>query len=76
MNSSRKLSLGTNGLSTFWALAATDLLTRLNTAETGLSQESAKKIRLMAGLNRIKSNDEHQRWACFFVSSKALFLSF
>ncbi len=44
-------------LATFWALPAAEILTRLNTRNTGLSQNEAQKIGQKVGLNLIKPKD-------------------
>jgi Mg2+-importing ATPase len=58
MTTSEKQKSADNGLATFWALPATDVLTRLHTLEAGLSQETAEKVQQSTGLNLIKSNDK------------------
>ncbi|GAB4010322.1 magnesium-translocating P-type ATPase [Spirosoma migulaei] len=54
MTSSSKTNPGNEGLSTFWALPTTDVLNQLNTQESGLSQDTAQKIRKTVGSNLIK----------------------
>jgi Mg2+-importing ATPase len=53
-------------LATFWALPTTDVLTRLNTRDAGLSQEAAKKIQQTVGLNRIKPKTKTSAVGLFF----------
>lgn len=60
-----------NSLTTFWALPATDVLTRLNTRETGLSQDDAKKIQQTAGLNLIKPKDKSSALGLFVSQFKS-----
>jgi P-type Mg2+ transporter len=58
-------------LTTFWTLSATEILTRLNTRETGLSQDEAKKIRQTAGLNRIKPTNNSSVLGLFVSQFKS-----
>lgn len=58
MTSSKKNGLSDNSLSAFWALPVADILARLNTGETGLSQAVARKIQQTVGLNLIKPKHE------------------
>ncbi len=60
-----------NGLTTFWALPTTDILTRLNTHETGLSEDEAQKIRRTAGPNRIKPKDTSSTLGLFVSQFKS-----
>lgn len=58
-------------LATFWALPAADVLTRLHTLETGLSQEAAQKIQRVAGLNQIKPQHKRSALNLFFSQFKS-----
>ncbi len=55
----------------FWALPAADILTRLHTSETGLSQDEAKKIQRVAGLNRIKPHEQASGLGLFVSQFKS-----
>ncbi|MFD2934346.1 cation-translocating P-type ATPase [Spirosoma flavum] len=61
----------TDGLSTFWALPASDVLTQLHTLETGLSHEAARKIQRIAGLNQIKPQHKLSGLGLFFSQFKS-----
>lgn len=71
MASSPNLNPDTSALPTFWALSAPDLLTRLITQETGLSQKEVQKIRLTAGPNRIKPTHDSSTVGLFIRQFKS-----
>ncbi|MFD2935734.1 magnesium-translocating P-type ATPase [Spirosoma flavum] len=71
MKLSEKSSPATDGLLTFWALPANDVLTRLNTLETGLTQKAAKEIQQIVGLNLIKPTDKPSILELFFRQFKS-----
>ena len=71
MTATQQTHSADSGLTTFWALPTADILTRLNTRETGLGQDEAQRIRRIVGPNRIKPNDQSSVLGLFLSQFKS-----
>ncbi|GAB3853850.1 magnesium-translocating P-type ATPase [Hymenobacter terrigena] len=59
-------ALADDGLSAYWAQPAAEVLARLHTRETGLSEAQAQQIRQTTGPNTLKPHAAPSAWGLFF----------